>query len=130
MAERLHPGVFVEERRTGQTPIQGVSTSNMGIVGFTARGPINEAVLVTSFDQFDRDFGGFTADSQLPTHVFAFFSNGGRRAYVVRVVPSDAVTADGFLGNRISEEALATGDGVEKDYTGGRYWLALNYPLN
>jgi len=119
MAERLHPGVFVEERRTGQTPIQGVSTSNGGFAGFTARGPTNVAGLVTSFDQFDREYGGFTADSQLPTHVFAFFANGGRRAYVVRVVPADAVVSDGFLGNHISEEALATGDGATKDYTGG-----------
>lgn len=117
--ERLHPGVYVEERARGLAPIQGVSTSNYGTVGFTLKGPTNEATLVTGFEQFSDTFGGFTEDSQMPTHLFAFFANGGRLAYVVRVVAADAVAADGFLTSDYSEEALATGDGVEKDYTSG-----------
>ena len=119
MAERLHPGVYVEERRTGLAPIQGVSTSNMGIVGFTSRGPVDEAVLVTSFEQFRDTFGDFTEDSQVPTHVYAFFANGGRRAYVVRAVAPDAVASDAFFGNPIADESLVAGDGVTLDYTAG-----------
>lgn len=125
MAERLHPGVYVEERRGGLAPIQGVSTSNMGIVGFTLKGPTDVATLETSFTQFDSEFGGFTALSQVPTHVYAFFANGGRRAYIVRVVPSDAVTAAGEVTNAICEETILTGDGSTKDYTG----LAAPPPL-
>lgn len=125
MAERLHPGVYVEERRGGLAPIQGVSTSNMGIVGFTLKGPTNVATLETSFTQFDSEFGGFTALSQVPTHVYAFFANGGRRAYIVRVVPSDAATAAGEITNPICEETILTGDGSTKDFTG----LAAPPPL-
>jgi phage tail sheath protein FI len=119
MAERLHPGVFVEEQARGLAPIQGVSTSNYGTVGFTTKGPTNEAVLVTGFEAFERQFGTFTEDGQMPTHLFAFFANGGARAYVVRVVAADAVSADGFITSDYSEEALATSDGAEKDYTSG-----------
>lgn len=119
MAERLHPGVYVEERRGGLAPIQGVSTSNMGIVGFTLKGPTDVATLETSFTQFDADFGGFTALSQVPTHAYAFYANGGRRAYVVRVVPSDAATAAGEVTNPICEETIATGDGSTLDFTAG-----------
>jgi phage tail sheath protein FI len=119
MAERLHPGVYVEERRGGLAPIQGVSTSNMGIVGFTLKGPTDTASLETSFTQFDSEFGGFTALSQVPTHTYAFFANGGRRAYVVRVVPSDAVIAAGEVTNPVCEEVLGVGDGIEDDWTAG-----------
>jgi len=119
MSERLHPGVYVEERRGGLAPIQGVSTSNMGIVGFTLKGPSNVATLETSFTAFDGEFGGFTALSQVPTHVYAFFANGGRRAYIVRVVPSDAVIATGEITNPICEETVGTGDGTTLDFTSG-----------
>jgi len=118
MAERLHPGVYVEERRRGLTAIQGVSTSNYGTVGFTPRGPTDVATLATGFDQATRIFGSFNEDSQMLTHVFAFFANGGVRAYIVRVVASDAVASDGFIGNPVSEEVVATGNGVNKIFAG------------
>ncbi len=116
MVERLHPGVFVEERRRNVAPITGVSTSTYGTVGYTLRGPTDEAILVTSFEQFERKFGGFTDQSGLPLHLFAFFANGGRRAYVVRVVASDAVASDGFIANPIAEEVAATSG------TGNKVW--------
>jgi phage tail sheath protein FI len=132
MAERLHPGVYVEERTSGLAPIQGVSTSNMGIVGFTSRGPVDDATLVTSFEQFKATFGDFTEDSQVPTHVYAFFANGGRRAYIVRAIPSDAATADGFIGNSFEEESIFAGDGLEDDFTaatGVGPLVAANLPI-
>ncbi len=119
MAERLHPGVYVEEQARGLAPIQGVSTSNYGTIGFTPKGPVNEAVLVTGYEAFSRQFGTFTEKGQMPTHLYAFFANGGRRAYVVRVVASDAVVADGFVTSDWAAESLATGDGTEKDYSSG-----------
>lgn len=118
MVERLHPGVYVEERRRGVAPITGVSTSTYGTVGFTTRGPTDEAILVTSFEQFERQFGGFTEESALPVHLFAFFANGGRRAYIVRVVAADAVASDGFIANPVSEEVIDTADGVLKLFAG------------
>ena len=118
MTERLHPGVFVEERRRGLTSIQGVSTSNYGTVGFTPRGPTDTPVLVTNFDQATRTYGSFNETSQMLTHVFAFFANGGVRAYLVRVVASDAVAATGSIGNPTSEETIDIGDGVTKAVAG------------
>lgn len=111
MADRLHPGVYVDEKRSGLAPIQGVSTSNMGIVGFSERGPSDEATLITSYPSFERTFGTFISASQVPTHVFAFFSNGGRRAYVVRVTGAGSTKAEGYITSDWSEEAIATGDG-------------------
>jgi len=93
MAEILSPGVFIEEVPSAVQVVQPVSTSNMGIVGATKRGPTNEATLVTSFAQFTRIFGELISDSRTGLTMAAYFANGGRRAYVVRVMPGDAVEA-------------------------------------
>jgi phage tail sheath protein FI len=130
MAERLHPGVYVEERRRGLTAIQGVSTTNYGTVGFTPKGPTNTATLVTNFQQAERTFGTFTEKGQVMTQLFAYFANNGVRAYIVRVVASDAVKAlspavtatnpriGSAFGNPVTEETVDTGDGSTKAISG------------
>ncbi len=44
------------------------------------------AVAVESFDEYRRIFGGFEGPGRLPYAVQAFFEQGGRRAYIVRIV--------------------------------------------
>jgi hypothetical protein len=101
MPEYLSPGVYVEEVPSGNKPIEGVSTSTAGFVGVTERGPVNEPTLVTSYADFTRKFGGyldhriFTGDRDvLPYAVEGFFSNGGTRAYITRVVGKAAKYAE------------------------------------
>jgi len=95
MPEYLAPGVYVEEVDSGPKPIEGVSTSTSGMVGVTERGPVNVPTLVTGIADFRRQFGWyldrrvFTGDTwYLPHAVKGFFDNGGRRLYVVRVLPN------------------------------------------
>ena len=38
MAEYTYPGVYIEEIPGGPGPISGVSTSNLGLIGFTTKG--------------------------------------------------------------------------------------------
>lgn len=45
------------------------------------------AVPIESWSEYRNLFGGFEGPGLLPYAVAAFFENGGRRAYVVRVVP-------------------------------------------
>ncbi len=117
MAEILSPGVFVEEVPSATQVIQGVSTSNMGIVGYASRGPANVATLVSSFEQFTRTFGGLIRESFLPMSLAAFFANGGRRAYVVRVPPADAVAADCRIQSQTTDQTIETGDGTVVAFT-------------
>jgi uncharacterized protein len=100
MPEYLAPGVYVEEVDTGPKPIEGVSTSTSGMVGVTEWGPVNIATLVTGFADFQRQFGGYldrriyTGNTwYFPHAVEGFFTNGGKRLYVVRVLPSSATSA-------------------------------------
>lgn len=118
MAEILSPGVFIEEVPSAVQVVQPVSTSNMGIVGATQRGPTDEATLVTSFAQFTRIFGALIAESRTGLSMAAYFSNGGKRAYVVRVMPSDAVEAgsaagdEGYVTSARRNFQCNVGDGV------------------
>lgn len=103
MVDFSYPGIYTQELRR-VAPIQGVSTSNFGIVGMAERGPEDEATLVTSFSQFQETFGDFLSDSQLAMQLYAFFANEGRQAYVVRVCRSDALAACGWVMNDVSGE--------------------------
>ncbi|KYF86338.1 hypothetical protein BE20_29375 [Sorangium cellulosum] len=103
MPEYLHPGVYVEETSFRAKPIEGVSTSTAGLVGRTRKGSEGRPTLVTSFTQFVREFGDpYSVPTQLGDYlghaVRAFFENGGRRAYIVRVLAADAARADSVTG--------------------------------
>jgi phage tail sheath protein FI len=92
MPEYLAPGVYVEEVPSGIKPIEGVSTSTAGFLGRTERGP-TEVNFVDSFLEYQRLYGGFVAqpaDMYLPHAVKGFFDNGGKRAYIARVVKDKA----------------------------------------
>ena len=104
MAEYLSPGVYVEEVDSGAKPIEGVSTSTAGIVGVAERGPLDVPILVTSVGDYNRWFGGIldpasvtdavgSTHCYLPHAIEGFFTNGGKRAYVVRVAPPQAAAA-------------------------------------
>lgn len=92
MAELLAPGVFIQEVPLGPQPIEGVSTSTAGFAGAAERGRVHGApTLITSFADFEREFGGPSSVLWFAMH--GFFDNGGRRAYVVRVAAPDAERA-------------------------------------
>jgi phage tail sheath protein FI len=106
MPEYLAPGVYVEEIEIGAKPIEGVSTSTAGFLGYAERGPLDKPTLVTSFAEFGRIFGGFLADDGqgilekirwLAYAVQGFFENGGKRAFITRVASSSALAASGSL---------------------------------
>ncbi len=58
----------------------------VAFVGRTLKGPVNEAVPVETFAQFQQRFGGLWSDSLMPHAVEQFFEQGGRQAVIVRVV--------------------------------------------
>lgn len=93
MPEYLTPGVYIEEIDIGPKPIEGVSTSTAGFVGPTEKGPL-EPRLVTSFEQFQRVYGGYRKDSYLTYAVDGFFRNGGSRCYIARIIGKGAKEAN------------------------------------
>jgi uncharacterized protein len=106
----LSPGVYVEEVDRGSKPIEAVGTNTVGFIGESAKGPNNEAVLITNWSQFVKTFGDFKDCSVYLAHaVYGFFNNGGSRCFVVNVgaPESDDVTATVAAGGEKKDEKPA-----------------------
>lgn len=88
-----YPGVYVEEIPSGVRTITGVATSIAAFAGWAPKGSIEAAGLVTSWQDFYRQYGGLDARGLLGYAVSHFFANGGQQAYIVRVVTSGSATA-------------------------------------
>jgi phage tail sheath protein FI len=78
-------GVHLREERGADRSIALLQTARTAFVGRTLRGPLNRPVLVTSFVEFQRTFGGLWQPSRLSYAVEHFFENGGGEAVIVRV---------------------------------------------
>lgn len=105
MAEYLAPGVYVEEFDSGVKAIEGVGTSTAGFIGLAEKGPvIGCPVLLTSYAEYQRNFGGYLSALEyrqyrfLPNAVEQFFTNGGSTCYVMRAAPEDAAAATSAEG--------------------------------
>jgi uncharacterized protein len=91
------PGVYVEEVDRGSRPIEGISMSVAGFVGFTedVRGDAElfRPILISNWSQYLEYFAkpgslhpGYTKfDAYLPFAVKGWFDNGGGRCWVVSV---------------------------------------------
>ena len=88
-----YPGVYIEEIPSGARPIIGVSRSNTAFVGSFRRGPMNRAVRITSFADFEREFGGLDAASDTSYAIQQYYANGGSIAFVIRVVAGSPAEA-------------------------------------
>ena len=151
----LSPGVYVEEVDRGSKPIEAVGTNTVGFLGESAKGPLNETVLITNWSQFVKTFGDFKDCSEHLAHgIYGFFNNGGSRCFVVNVgAPEGAkVEVKPAAGDKKDEKAPAApavgGGGRDGLYIGrdggpgartglkcldegtlSRFWGSLNQPV-
>jgi uncharacterized protein len=125
------PGLY----RTPDLPLRAVTGVRMDVcafVGVAPRGPVwvpmvNELfgnggpcvqaerprrrslpVAVESFDEYQQLYGAFEGPGLLPYAVAAFFEQGGRRAYIVRIVHD--YTADPIPDAAANDAGVASGD--------------------
>ncbi|QBX56727.1 phage tail sheath family protein [Nocardioides seonyuensis] len=103
-----YPGVYVREVSSGVRTISGVATSITAFIGRTLRGPTDRPVLVQSFAEFSRIYGGLWAESPLGYAVAQYFLNGGRDALVGRVM-NGAARATATLPTGFGLEAADEG---------------------
>ncbi|MCL4705852.1 phage tail sheath subtilisin-like domain-containing protein [bacterium] len=80
-----YPGVYIEEVPSGVRTITGVATSITAFIGRALLGPVNKAVTINSFGDFERNFGGLWLESSLGYAVRDFYLNGGSQAVIVRL---------------------------------------------
>jgi hypothetical protein len=114
MPEYLAPGVYVEEIEIGPKSIEGVGTSTAAFIGECERGP-TEPTLVVGLEQYRRLFGSYAwtqggakINSFMRHAVEGFFSNGGKRCFITRVIGNGAQPASikiRVLGGGKAEDA-------------------------
>jgi phage tail sheath protein FI len=112
-----YPGVYIAEIPSGVHTVVGVATSIGAFVDFFPQGPMNKAVQLFSFADFERQFGGLDIRSEASYAVQQFFLNGGSTAYAIRVSSSTAANAavaaavvlqDAPGGNRVLQATAAS----------------------
>lgn len=133
--------VIIEEEEPRVRAIVGAPSAVYGAVGVAERGPVGVAVELTSFDEYDRIFGGDTPNTDLPALARGFFEEGGQLMWAVRTVhytnPVDAgsktsaaatlnidtgatsASAATVLGTNIGPFALAHGSTIVAQIDGG-----------
>ncbi|MCK7500243.1 MAG: hypothetical protein MZW92_65550 [Comamonadaceae bacterium] len=83
-----------------------MGTSTACFIGYATRGPVGEPVLIASFDDYQRSFGGLREDNvtsrgdDMGAPVSAFFLNGGAKTYIVRAVAAGTATASSCSARR------------------------------
>lgn len=93
MAELLASKTAIIEEEPQLRSIPAVSTAVIGAVGVAQRGPINEATLITSWDEYVRNFGSWSADGELPMAIRGIYrQDPGAYVYVVRTVHHTDIT--------------------------------------
>ena len=119
-AALTYPGVYIEEVSSGVRTITGVATSITAFLGRALRGPVNEAVILNSFGDFEASFGGLDPAYPLGYAVRDFFQNGGAKAIVVRLYKTDGGKADSTLKMPGSLDLLAASEGTWGNALRGR----------
>jgi phage tail sheath protein FI len=100
--ESTLPGVTVLVN-TAQVarPIKRQPTSTAFIIGYSPWGPVNAPRVVTSFQDFARQFGGFDLNSMIDDFSYIFFNLfPGKQEWVCRVVGPAAAKATKSLNDR------------------------------
>jgi phage tail sheath protein FI len=122
-----YPGVYIQEVPSAVHSISGVATSIGAFVGWASRGSTTEAVLVESFMDFQRQFGGLDSRSLLGYAVSHFFNNGGQQAYVVRLVQPSVTTGTSNAMNGTATIQVAGGTVVFAAKTPGSCMRRLEH---
>lgn len=105
MSAYAAPGVYYERVDSGAAAVSLLRTDIAGFVGMAARGPLHIPMPVQSWRQFQAYFGDCIGGGYLAYAVRAFFENGGRRAWVVRIASSWADSAAFDLADQAAQPA-------------------------
>ena len=102
-----YPGVYIEEIPSGVRTITGVATSITAFLGRAKAGPINEPVMISSFGDYERQFGGLGTSYPTSYAVRDFYLNGGSQAIIVRLYKDPATPADATASLTVDTLTLA-----------------------
>ncbi len=118
MATYVTPGVYFEAVDQNSQALTVLRTDIAAFIGIAQMGPLNVPTPVNSWEQFQTVFGNFIPNGYMAYCAKAFFENGGRTMYGVRVAAADTQTlaapgmlqpANGFSSIVVSTQGFAAG---------------------
>lgn len=114
MSTYLRPGIYYERVDAPASNRTLIRSDVPAFIGIAEKGPLDRPVRVESFRQFQAHFGDFIGAGFLAYSARAFFENGGRRCWIVRVASRDF---DESLSSGLGANVASTviGNGVD-DY--------------
>ncbi len=106
ITEMIIPGTYIEVRAEGLIGVSGVATGNIGIVGTADKGPVNKAIILSSYSDAVEAFGEYNAWQGGASHELTLlralqqvFNNGGSTVYALRCASSNKAAAALALGD-------------------------------
>jgi hypothetical protein len=116
---------------SGARTIAGVSTSIAVFIDYFRRGPMNRAVRIFSFGDFEREFGGLDALSEASYAIQQFFLNGGSQAYVIRVAGVTPLPASVSISNLSPAEGeVMMASAISEGTWGNRIRIKIDHNTN
>lgn len=111
-------GINVSERTDQGVPaLEGDNDLILGLLGVTERGPVNRAIVINGATEFKRIFGDHITTGYAAYAYAGYLLNGGRRAYVVRVIGTGGAASTVTLVDRGTPSPVSTLK-VEAGYMG------------
>jgi len=126
----LHPGVYIEEIPSGSKPIEGVATSVAAFVGKATKGPLGEAELVQSFDDYNDIYGDVASEGDaMGLAVQSFYLNGGKSAFICRLAGDGSAAASSDVnGQETSGAAVIKVSASSEGVWGNKVYFRIVKP--
>jgi phage tail sheath protein FI len=105
MSAYLRPGAYTERVDAVAANRVLIRSDIAAFIGIAEKGPLDTPVPIESFRQFQAHFGNFIGAAYLAYSVRAYFDNGGKRCWVVRVAARD-FNVDARIGPYFSGSGL------------------------
>ena len=120
MANLARPGVYIQEVALPQA-VQPANTANAvgAFAGALPQGPTLAPVLVSTWTDFVKTFGGLNDSYPTTWAAYNFFANGGRNLYVKRVIGSSAATGTVSINDGTGTTTTNTATVTAASATGG-----------
>ena len=109
MANFARPGVYIQEVALQQA-VQPANTANAvgAFVGVLPKGNTTAPVLVSTWTDFVKAFGGLNDSYPTTWAAYNFFANGGRDLYVKRVIATGSATGTLVISDGSGSSTTAT----------------------
>lgn len=127
------PGVYVRETPFTSNVTPRAATTAAAFVGIAERGPATPT-LITSWNDYKAKYGEISTSYDLGYAVYHYFANGGRDAYVSRVLDTTAVassyTFQGTLTGASAASTMFVLEAASKGAWGDNLSVAINFDPN